>query len=29
VKQAVSIVELVMKELNVTQDKVSVQYMAP
>lgn len=29
VKQAVSIVELVMKELNVSQDKVSVQYMAP
>ncbi|MFU1794725.1 SpoIIIAH-like family protein [Paenibacillus azoreducens] len=29
VKQAVSIVQLVMKELNVTQDKVSVQYMAP
>lgn len=29
VKQAVSIVELVMKELNVSQDKVSVKYMAP
>lgn len=29
VKQAVSIVELVMKELNVSQDKVSVQYVAP
>ncbi|MED5017566.1 SpoIIIAH-like family protein [Paenibacillus chibensis] len=29
IKQAVSIVELVMKELNVSQDKVSVQYMAP
>ncbi|MEC0243443.1 SpoIIIAH-like family protein [Paenibacillus dokdonensis] len=29
VKQAVSIVELVMKEMNVSQDKVSVKYMAP
>lgn len=29
IKQAVSIVELVMKELDVSQDKVSVQYMAP
>ncbi|OAB44151.1 SpoIIIAH-like family protein [Paenibacillus glacialis] len=29
VKQAVNIVQLVMKELNVSQDKVSVQYVAP
>lgn len=29
VKQAVNIVELVMKELNVSQDKVSVQYVSP
>ena len=27
VKQAVGIVDLVMKELSVTQDKVSVQYV--
>ncbi|MGF7048586.1 stage III sporulation protein AH [Paenibacillus sp. DS2015] len=29
VKQAVNIVDLVMKELNVSQDKVSVQYVSP
>ncbi|AJS57938.1 SpoIIIAH-like family protein [Paenibacillus sp. IHBB 10380] len=29
VKQAVNIVDLVMKELNVSQDKVSVQYVTP
>ncbi|MEC0089952.1 SpoIIIAH-like family protein [Paenibacillus macquariensis] len=29
VKQAVNIVQLVMKELNVSQDKVSVQHVAP
>jgi stage III sporulation protein AH len=29
VKQAVSIVELVMKELNVSQNKVSVRYVTP